>query len=79
MPTGLPRGDSRSQLLGGSAIGHVAASVNLHGASPWHPWPQNSALCSSDREPPPGKLVASWSFSHGLKGWWGYGDFLAAR
>src|SRR5271169_363943 len=39
-----------------------AANVNLHGASPWHPargrWP-----CSSQREPPRGKPVASQASS----------------
>ena len=48
--------------FGRTAIRRLAASVNLHGASPWHPWRHDSPLCSNDREAPPGKLVASSGF-----------------
>jgi hypothetical protein len=40
----------------------VATNVNLHGARPWHPKSVFIALCSSKRETPRHKAVASSSF-----------------
>src|SRR5258708_9985376 len=39
---------------------HLAASVNLHGASPWHPKKgRQISFSSNERETPPDKPVAS--------------------
>src|SRR5258705_10988363 len=41
-------------------VRHVAASVNLHGASPWHPKKvRQISFNSNERETPPDKPVAS--------------------
>ena len=38
---------------------YLAASVSLHGTSPWHPNPFIFSFCSSEREMPRDKPVAS--------------------
>jgi hypothetical protein len=38
----------------------VAANVNLHGASPWHPKKSAGSFRSNERETPPDKPVASF-------------------
>jgi hypothetical protein len=53
--TGLPGGASRS-LLVTSVV--QATSVTIHGTSPWHLMPWNAAVCSSERNHPPGEPVA---------------------
>ncbi len=77
-PGGLPWGlapwrfrlattTSNSRVVLSDCASCVAPNVKLHGASPWH-LECAAAPCSCEREPPPGKPVASRRvFTHSLK------------
>ena len=62
--TRLPGGVSRSLAIPFPGQ-RLATNVNLHGTSPWHPDSISARpLGSNQREPPPGKPVASKTKLH---------------